>query len=63
MGDYIEVEYQGDGEQEINNILNELECVLEEFGANITNEDHEGYAIRLIRKNQSYPSELKTNGN
>lgn len=50
LGDYIEVEYQGEEEQEVNNILNKLERILEEIGANITNEDHEGHAIKLIRK-------------
>lgn len=28
-----------------------LDAVLREIGADITNEDHEGYAIRLMRKN------------
>lgn len=56
LGDYIEVEYQGKDGQEVNDILKKLDDVLKEVGADITNEDHEGHAIRLMRKNNLHLS-------
>lgn len=50
LGDYIEVEYQGKDGQEINDILKKLNDVLKKIGADIRNEDHEGHAIRLMKK-------------
>ena len=50
LGDYIEIEYKGKENTNIDEITKKLYSVLEVIGASVGEEDHGGYGFKLIQK-------------
>lgn len=50
LGDYIEIEYKGKENSNINGIMNELYITLDKINAKVGDEDHGGYGFKLIQQ-------------
>ena len=50
LGDYIEIEYKGEDNSDIESIIKKLNSTLEEITAKVGDEDHGGYGFKLIQK-------------
>lgn len=53
LGDYIEIEYKGNENSNISDIIKNLNIILEKINADIGEEDHGGYGFKLIKQKYS----------
>ena len=50
LGDYIEIEYKGNENSNISDIIKSLNTILKKINADIGEEDHGGYGFKLIKQ-------------